>query len=65
MKRYIYILFLVVFLLSLTINVSALAQFTTELVGEGTVPIQDPTTLLLIGMGLLGLAGVNRNKAKR
>ena len=65
MKRYIYITIFVVFLLSLTINVSALAQFTSEFVGEGTVPIQDPTTLLLIGMGLFGLTGVSRNKSKK
>ena len=62
MKRYIYITIFVVFLLSLTINVSALSQFTSEFVGEGIVPIKDPTTLLLIGMGLFGLTGVSRNK---
>ena len=46
-------------------NGSALTQFTSEFVGEGAVPIHDPTNLLLIGMGLFGLTGVSRNKPKK
>lgn len=33
----------------------ALTQFTSASAGEGTVAIKDATSLLLIGMGLLGL----------
>jgi len=64
MKKYTPTILFVVFILLLTINVSALAQFTSELVSEGTAPIQDPTTLLLIAMGLFGLTGVSRKKFK-
>jgi ABC-type bacteriocin/lantibiotic exporter with double-glycine peptidase domain len=65
MKRYLYITLFVVFLLSLAINVSGLTKFTFGLVADGTIPIQDPTTLILIGMGLLGLTGVSRKIIKK
>ena len=52
-------------LLSFTMDGSALTQFTSAFAGEGTVPIKDSTSLLLIGMGLFGLAGVSRNKSRK
>lgn len=45
-------------------NGSALTQFIVAFAGEGTAPIKDATSLLLIGMGLFGLTGVSRNKSK-
>jgi len=64
MNKKIYIVALTVFLVSLTVNVSALSQFAFEVVGQGTFPIQNSTYMILIGMGLIGLAGVSRSKAK-
>jgi uncharacterized membrane protein (DUF485 family) len=63
MKKYIYIVALTVFMLSFTINVSALSQFASELVEGSTVPMPDATTMLLLGIGLIGLAG-SRNESK-
>jgi hypothetical protein len=41
MKKYIYIVALTVFMLSFTINVSALSQFASELVEGSTVPMPE------------------------
>jgi hypothetical protein len=32
------------------------------IVGQGAAPVPEPATMLLFGLGLLGLAGVNRRK---
>ena len=56
---------LFVFFFSFTVDASGFTPFTSAFADEGTVPIPDPTSLLLIGMGLFGLAGVSRNKSKK
>lgn len=65
LKIYTYTIALFVFIVSFTIDGSALNPFTSAFADEGTVPIPDPTSLVLIGMGLFGLAGVSRNKSKK
>ncbi|MCD6197575.1 MAG: PEP-CTERM sorting domain-containing protein [Deltaproteobacteria bacterium] len=36
-----------------------------NLMGSGTVPVPEPATIILIGTGLLGIAGVGRKKLKK
>jgi len=64
LKKYIAIVTLTVFLLSLSINVSAISQFASEIVEGSTASIPEPTTLILFGIGLIGLAG-SRDASKK
>jgi len=64
LKKYLYIVALTVFILSLTITVSATFQFASELVDGSTVSFSNSTTLLLIAIGIIGLAG-SSNELKK
>lgn len=64
MKKYLYIVALTVLLLSISLNVSALSQFASELSGGNMAAMPEPTTLLLLGIGLIGLAG-SRQESKK
>lgn len=36
-----------------------------DLMGSGTAPVPEPATIILMGTGLLGIAGIGRKKLKK